>query len=324
MAESTSKSKIPDDLLRVNIKTLRISGLWNYFGPEQKSNLMYSMLYVSSTTVLALFIISLLSEIIFNWGDLDIFTVNMSAILTYGACWCKNIGHISASKRIHRLVHKLRGGKLSPPEIWSKEQFTIARNYDRYVRIISWTYYMIGVGTLGSKVASSFIENSETAEENSNSTDITPKTLPFPGYFPYDYQKRGYYELSFLLHICMATIAPAQNIGWDALYIGLIMHSCCHFKILKNSLQNIKRRAIQMLQEENLLNKCNNWKPDTKSSNETINSVGNKPTIKECVGDLQRYSDEGSESEYCCEDHLRIKLSVCLRDCIKHHQQILE
>ena len=327
MDENASKIKIPD-ILRVNINTLRLCGLWNYFGPGQKSNSMYSLFTLSISIAMTLFLSSLSLEIIFNWGDLQIFSLNMSIILIYGACLYKRIGHISASKRIHRLVHKLRDGKLSPPGIWSKDQFTIARNYDRYARIMSWTYYSIGIGTLTSKVAISLAKTT-ISEENGNSTDISPKMLPYSGYFPYDYQEWGYYGLSFLLHIYMATVGAIQNIGWDALYIGIIIHSCGQFKILKNSLQKIKRRAIQMLQEESLPNVCSGWATEPKSCNKintsgTDNLVRNKRANKEVFGGLQRYFDEGNEYEYCCEDHLRLKLSTCLKDCIKHHQELLK
>ncbi|KAJ9576045.1 hypothetical protein L9F63_007145 [Diploptera punctata] len=325
MGKENKMHNVPGDVLNVNIKTLRLCGLWNSFGPERKFNRIYNIFSWSLVIVLLIQNSSQLLDIYENWGDLNVFTIDFSVIFTYGAAIIKQVGFLLFSQRIYRLVYSLRDGKLSPTSNWTQEQTENS----------SWYYYYLGFGTLGSLVLSS-VRRNIFYEVKANSTEIHERVLPYRAEFPFDYREDGYYELAYTFQIIVILFGPTVNIGLDTMYTSLIIQSCGQFKILNNSLRKLKDRAIKMLQEETPDNRCKNW---TNNFNNSVNNDNNidsatkdtplsNTTILEDMdnGMLEKIkqTDEQFFSEYCCEHHLKIKFSECLRDCILHHQQILK
>lgn len=286
------------DFLKVNIKTLKLVGLWNSFGLERKTHGVYTVFSWFVSTVIFIHVVTQVADLFYTWGDLENFSATASTFLTYGAALIKQLCYLKNSKRIYRMVYRLSDGKLSPPSIWSEEQKNIANAYDKHARTMSWSYYSLGIGCLLGFAMTAIVSTSTETKDEANST-ATSRKLPYRAVFPFDTEKVEYYGIAFSFQMLVILFGPTVNIGLDTMFVGLIIHACGQFKILKNSLRNIKHRAINILETEKTREEVSLRKTDVTTS------------------------EDNQEEHICCWETLQQQMSKELNECLQHHQEIL-
>jgi hypothetical protein len=299
MAEKSGKDDLLKDFLRVNTKTLKMVGLWNSFGLERKRRPAYTIYSWFVAAVIFIHVVTQVADLLYIWGDLGGFSATASTLLTYGAALIKQLCYLVNSNQIYRMVHRLRDGKLSPPFKWSEEQKNIARSYDRHARIMSWSYYSLGIGCLFCFAMTAIVSNSIPKQAGTNSTEPTPRKLPYRAVFPFDIEQVGYYAIAFGFQMLVILFGPTVNIGLDTMFVGLVIHACGQFKILKNALRNIKQRTTSIVDNERI--------KEEDSSDETDRNTSH---------DNQEQHDRFLEN-------LQQQMSIGLHDCLQHHQEIL-
>jgi hypothetical protein len=117
--------------------------------------------------------------------------------------------------------------------------------------------------------------------------------------FPFDTEQAGYYGIAFSFQMLVILFGPTVNIGLDTMFVGLVIHACGQFKILKSSLRNIKQRATNILELERTRNK-----DDPHRTGATI-------------------SEDNQEQHTCFFETLQHQMSKELNECLRHHQEIL-
>jgi hypothetical protein len=235
-------------------------------------------------------VVTQVADLFYVWGDLDSFSATASTLLTYGAALIKQMFYLVNSNRIYRMIYRLVDGKLSPPSKWSEEQKNIAKSHDRHASIMSWTYYSLGVGCLFCFAMTAIVSNSIPKQAENNSTAPSPRKLPYRAAFPFDTEQVGYYGLAFSFQMLVILFGPTVNIGLDTMFVGLVIHACGQFEILKSGLRNIKQRAMLVVDNEKIKE--------------------GDPAFDETLNDNQ-------------EENLQQNMSIGLKDCAQHHQEIL-
>jgi hypothetical protein len=298
MAEESGKDDLLNDFLKVNIKTLKLVGLWNNFGLERKTHDAYTVFSLFVSTVISIHVMTQVADLFYSWGDLDNFSATASTFLTYGAALIKQLCYLKNSKRIYGMVYRLRDGKLSSPSTWSEEQKKVANAYDKHAKIMSWSYYSLGIGCLFGFAMTAILSTSVQTQDGANSTVASSRKLPYRAVFPFDTEQIGYYGIAFSFQMLVILFGPTVNIGVDTMFVGLVIHACGQFKILKNSLRNIKQRATNVLE---------------------IGRARQKDALRKSDGTVT----EDSEELACFLEKLRQQMSDELKECLRHHQEIL-
>jgi hypothetical protein len=299
MAEESEKNDLLKDFLKVNIKTLKLVGLWNCFGSERKAHGAYTVFSWFVSTVISIHVATQIADLFYTWGDLDNFSATASTLLTYGAALIKQLCYLKNSKRIYAIVYRLRDGELSPPSTWSKEQEKVAGAYDKHARTMSWSYYSLGVGCLFGFAMTAIVSASIQAQDGANSTAASSRKLPYGAVFPFDTEQEGFYGIAFSFQMLVILFGPTVNIGLDTMFVGLVIHACGQFTILKHSLRNIKQRATKLLELER--------KSEKRVPDKIDGSV----------------SEDNQEERVCFQEELQQRMSDELNECLKHHQKIL-
>lgn len=228
-------------------------GLWNNFDLQNKSYRAYNIFSGFVSTVIFIHVATQIADLSYTWGDLESFSATGSTTLTYGAALVKQLCYLANSKRISRMVHRLRDGRLSPPSKWSEEQKNIANTYDRHARTMSWCYYSLGIGCLFCFAMTAIVSNSIQTLDDVNSTESSSRKLPYRAVFPFDIEQTGYYGIAFSFQMLVIVFGPTVNIGLDTMFVGLVIHASGQFKILKNALRNIKQRTIKIIEIEGIV-----------------------------------------------------------------------
>jgi hypothetical protein len=298
MTEESGKDDLMKNYLGVNIKTLRLVGLWNSFDSSNKSYHAYTIFSWFVSTVIFIHVATQVADLCYTWGDLDSFSATASTTLTYGAALIKQLCYLANSRRIYRMVHRLRDGKLSPPPKWSEEQKNIANSHDRHARTMSWSYYSLGIGCLFGFAMTAIVSNIILTQDGTNSTEASSRKLPYRAVFPFDIEQIEYYGIAFSFQMLVILFGPTVNIGLDTMFVGLVIHACGQFKILENALRNIKQRATKILE---------------------IDSIREHARDK-CDRTL---SKDNREEDNCFLDSLQQQMSKGLNECLQHHQEIL-
>jgi hypothetical protein len=68
-------------------------------------------------------------------------------------------------------------------------------------------------------------------------------------WYPMDMRQVGNYMLAFIFQLVIITVGPMINIGSDTFLMGLMIHACGEFRVLKQSLRSLKQRAAQLRDE---------------------------------------------------------------------------
>jgi DNA-directed RNA polymerase specialized sigma subunit len=84
------------------------------------------------------------------------------------------------------------------------------------------------------------------------------------------------------------------------MFVSLVIHACGQFEILKSGLRNIKQRATLVVDNEQI-------KQGDSASDETD----------------RKTSPDNQEEHDIFLEKLQQKMSIGLKDCVQHHQEIL-
>ncbi|PSN44739.1 Odorant receptor 72 [Blattella germanica] len=321
--KNEDESRFPDDFLRVNIKTLWMCGLWNCFGIQRKENFTYTLFSIMASFVLLHQSVTQTAYLMFNMKYFAILISSAGLILTYLTLLFKRFVYLTVEQRIYRLVNGLRDGDLSSSSNWTEEQVEMAKDYDRRARNMSWSYYWLGVVCLFFLSMSGIVNGPLKEDKSVNSTSW--RNLPYnEAIFEFDIQNVVYYGIALVLQYLAVFFGPTTNIGIDTMFVALVIHASGQIQILKLSLTKMKERAIRM--EPDDLNIRNTDRPiwdkiDPDSITEELKLIEsfNDQFDEDNLESTQYENDEGRNY---LSNLLQVKLSMCLNDCIRHHQEI--
>ncbi|PSN44738.1 Odorant receptor 73 [Blattella germanica] len=324
--KNEDKRKFPDDFLRVNIKTLKLCGLWNCFGIERRGKHLYTVFSGIGSFIILHHNLTQIAYAIYNRHDFVKVISVAGLIVTYGTLFLKRILFLLLNKRIYRLVYKLRDGELSSSDNWTEEEADMAKNYDQRARMMSWSYYWLGIVCLFFFCLTGMLTGVIEEEEFMNKTTTSIRNLPYnEAVFEFDIQKGQYYAIALLLQGLVVFFGPTSNIGQDTMFVALVIHASGQIKILKLALRKMKERAIRMKDtfksekssQFNIHNTDIFNKDETDSINEDLNLIeAFKNEFNEDIH-LKIYEDQSYLTRL-----LQVKLAMCLNDCIRHHQEI--
>jgi hypothetical protein len=254
---SLNEERRINDCLNVNLKVLRLVGLWQDFTPTK--HFPWTVKLFSHYKWMLLFLMiahttSEITDILLTWGDLKNLAENGSVALIYAAAIFKQINFLLRQKRIKGITHNVKNNLFSKLMKWREHQDTISRKANRRAHIVSWTYYGFGIVAVSCFVLmaifKSYAEYFGFGKIQGNKGNSTLKTPIFKAWFPFDIQQSRYYVLAFVFQLLLGICGPMINIGIDTFVLGLIIHCCGQFKILKYSLRTIRERAEILVAQE--------------------------------------------------------------------------
>lgn len=277
MNSSVNEDHIINNILAVNLKLLKLLGLWQGNIASLKFSWAIKLFIFYRWALLIIMYLHTATEyldIVFTWGDLENLAANGSVTLIYTTCIMKQTIFLLYEKRLQDLVHSLRSGYLATSLRWTKQHFKILHIADRRAQAASWRYYYLCIGTIISFFTTAILSSYGAAFgfEGFSQGNQTVKTLVFKAWFPFDIQQSGYYEIAFCFQIITCTMGPAINAGMDTLLVSVIINCCGEFKVLKYSLRTIRERAEVLLALEKSFQK------ESLSASETLRSKENVRT----------------------------------------------
>jgi hypothetical protein len=165
---------------------------------------------------------------------------------------------------------------------------------------MSWSYYSLGIGCLFGFAMTAIVSSTSTeTQHEANTRAASSRKLPYRAVFPFDTEQLEYYGIAFSFQMLVILFGPTVNIGLDTMFVGLIIHACGQFKILKNSLRHIKQRAINIVETE---------------------KTREEDALRKTDGTI---SDNNQEEYICFWETLQQQMSKELNECLQHHQKIL-
>ncbi|KAJ9575697.1 hypothetical protein L9F63_007456, partial [Diploptera punctata] len=299
------------NFLDVNIKVLNILGLWNYHWKNKQS--WRYIAYFSYSSIASIFLVlhtfCMIMGLILNPEFSDFAEVAWVAN-NFFATTVKYIFIFVQMDQVQENIMKLRGGVLTKGLRWCQEQDNILRKINKQVKTLSIIYFSIGASAvvmMHAAVGSSYYKLYMELSGAQNYTGQDEKlALIGKVWLPVDLQDPKTYLFIFVFQTIIYTIGPGANIATDALIAGLLIHMCGEFHVLKYALRNLKRRALQLLQQDRIVKHGN-------------------PDLKLLQLKMENYSD-GSNIKYVMhtEADLDAKIYEAFVEGIKHHQEILK
>ncbi|PSN43949.1 Odorant receptor 71 [Blattella germanica] len=298
--------------MNINVTALQIVGLWPNINIPPKYEWI-KMIYVyygwTFFVVNVLNVATQIADIAYTWGDLENLAANGGVTLMYIACILKQLNFFIYRRKIAEMVENIQNGFFSDSLTWDDERNRIANSSNKFALTVSWTYFGVTACTVGTFILGGFLSSYPEifGVEPLMVGNQTIKVLPLKEVFPFDIQKRGLFEIAFIFQFILLTLGPLLNAGMDNCMTSLIVHCCAQFKILKYALRNIDKRAYVLLGYEKT--------DETEDSNFTAKAndgeISNLTTNKLEYG--ERFPERVNEKAY-----------KCLRECIQHHQNVLE
>jgi hypothetical protein len=252
MNSSENKPHVINNILVVNLKLLKLVGLWQGNISTQKDSWTIKLYTIYRWALLFIMCLHTATEyldIVFTWGDLENLAANGSVTLIYTACIMKQTVFLLYEKHLQHLVQTLQSGYLATSLRWTKDHYKILHDADRRAHAASWRYYYLVIATIIAFFTTAILTSYGTAFglEGFRQGNQTVKTLVFKAWFPFDIQQSGYFEIAFCFQIISCTMGPAINSGMDTFLVSVIINCCGEFKVLKYSLRTIKERAGELL-----------------------------------------------------------------------------
>jgi hypothetical protein len=250
---SENEESCRKDCLGVNLKVLRLVGLWQDFTNHSGEWTLKVFTYYKWTLLFLMITHATLEiiDILLTWGDLKDVAENGSVALIYVAAIFKQMNFIFCEKRIKLMIKKVKSNFSSTLLKWTGNQNKIIRKANRRAYIVSWIYYGFGVVCISCFVTTAVIKSySEYFGFGKTQRNKTVKTLIFKAWFPFDIQQPCYYILAFIFQLLLATCGPMINIGIDTLIVSLIINCCGQFDVLHYSLRSIRERAEELAVQE--------------------------------------------------------------------------
>jgi len=241
------------DCLDVNLKVLRLVGLWQNF-TNHTAQWTVKVFNFYKWTLLLLMITNAtlqITDILLTWGDLKDLAENGSVSLICIAAIFKQINFIWREQRIKLITNKAKSNFSSTLMKWGGNQDKIIRKANRQAYTVSWTYYVLGAVGVSCLVTTALIKSHpEYFGFGKIQGNKTLKTLIFKAWFPFDTQQPHYYVTAFVFQLLLATYGTTINIGIDTLIVSLIANCCGQFEVLHYSLRTIKERAEELVVKE--------------------------------------------------------------------------
>jgi hypothetical protein len=252
MNSSANEAHVINNILLVNLKLLKLVGLWQGNISTLKVSWAVKLYTIYRWALLIIMYLHTVTEyldIVFTWGDLENLAANGSVTLIYTACIMKQTVFLLYEKRLQHLVQSLQSGYLATSLRWTKDHYKILHDADHRARAASWRYYYLVIGTIISFFVTAILSSYGTVFglEGFTQGNQTVKTLVFKAWFPFDIQQSGYFEIAFCFQIISCTMGPAINAGMDTFLVSVIINCCGEFKVLKYSLRTMRDRAEELL-----------------------------------------------------------------------------
>ena len=298
-------------VLTLNLRLLKIGGLW---WRDMKGNLVKVLLYRCYETLV------ILTHITFD------ITVYLHAILAD-----ESFAEFSESLMVC-IAQVLHGTKLIPLLLHRKKLTNLTINLEKsiYVHgnnlndeeksIIKNSMYLAKKITflyLGTVCPATFIMILTPPTLALTSTQVNStiqrgyNLLIWKAWFPVDPTVYPYNILTYLLQVSSTFSEGCFIIGsLNAFYFVLIIYTTSQFQLLSSSLRNAKKNVRDQIKDST----------DNKgTSGSVVRRTAKDTKIQDTVSERRSEDD----ALYLNKDE-RLKVSSCMKECIKYHQHILE
>lgn len=231
--------------LLLNLKILHVFGLWPSYDSDWSAGAYLAFAFLASSLVCAFFV-SVWAATFVSDGDLGELTDVLSVGLTNLSNGFKLAPFWFARRKLVRMVRVLHEDLYAAgSRRWSPEKEAIVRGSARSVAVLTAVYVTWYVFTCGSWLLTSLVISAESA---GNATDARlRRTLPYPGWFPYDEKRSPAYEWSYLFQAFGAMLDTIDAAIMDCFYIAVVIHTYTQFKLLAVSLRAIEVDAVAEL-----------------------------------------------------------------------------
>jgi hypothetical protein len=275
MNSSVNKDHVINNILVVNLRLLKLLGLWKGNISTLKFSWAMKLFIFYRWTLLIIMYLHIITEyldIVFTWGDIENLAASGSTALMFTASVMKQTIFLLYENRFHDLVQSLRNGYLATSLRWTKEHYKILHDADRHAQTVSWRYYYLCIGTVISFMITAIFSSYGTTFglEGYRQGNQTVKSLVFKAWFPFDIQQLGYFEIAFCYQMIPSIMGPAINAGLDTLVVSLMINCCGEFKVLKYSLRTIRKQVDELLALEK------SSREESLTTNETLESRENR------------------------------------------------
>jgi hypothetical protein len=262
-------------------------------------------------------------DMVVNWGHLTNPTENVYTMGCSMTAIVKEVTIILKTKNIKNLVNILNNELAAPRKQGSPDyQKKIVKSSIRQARMFTLIFISM---CLFVGISYSFVPLIDTLLQHSgNKTSHRP--MPYTAWFPFDVSETPVYEAAYFYLALETTFNGVYIPCCDALFVTLIIHLCGQFQILQASLRDIKADAMKKVQatykEKIRRNNINS------SPTETVYAATLEPA--EFGNEKAVHCDTNDEKHnahidiYLTNEDLDNEMQYLLKQCIKHHQILLQ
>jgi hypothetical protein len=257
-----------------------------------------------------------------NWGHLTNPTENVYTMGCSLTAIVKEVTIIFKSKNIQHLVNMLNNELAVPRKQGSPDyQKKTVKSCIRKAKM--FTMIFISMCPFVS-ISYSFVPFIDTLLAHSdNKTSHRP--MPYTAWFPFDVSETPAYEATYFYLALETTFNGVYIPSCDALFVTLIIHLCGQFQILQASLTDIKSDAMKKVQATDKGMRRSN---KNSASTKTLHTISSEPEEsgheKAVHCDINAEKHNGNSDTSFSNEDLDIELQYLLKQCIKHHQILLQ
>lgn len=253
--------------LEWNLKLMVCAGYWI----PKSTNTLQAAMYVAYATfamgcTLILQMCTEIAYLVFMFGEMEGMVECMYLLLTHGMQLLKVLTFLKYRNRIFTLLNCIEQKTLFKPK--NSRQFESALKIIRYTNHIAISFMVLVVATCLFCCLYAVMD------------DPSLKQLPARTWYPYDYKKSPFYEITVAYQSLTILICGCADCAMDMAAAAFISLICVQLEILSDSLEHIKDFAV---------------------AKTAMSSLGNDTITPELQQEMKNFLIE------CIQHHLEIK-----------------
>ncbi|XP_076182252.1 odorant receptor 13a-like [Ptiloglossa arizonensis] len=191
--------------------------------------------YVICISCIILIVIPLIAQIYRNWGNLNIFLETSSVLLTISLSVLKSLIWIFKRKNLEFFINFML------TDYWKivrTDVFKHLQEYAIYAKNLTNGYLFVIFNSLLFFFSLPIIETFITIIQHSTN-NLTERNFPFVASYPLAFYSFPLYEIVYVSQILATSICGLMILATDTLIATALLHTCGHFKILKENLKQL-------------------------------------------------------------------------------------
>lgn len=275
-----TETQYPNNYFDVNIEILKIATIWY---PEDSTKLKYGLYHVFSIFSFLFCIVfctpSEFISLLYTWGDLNAFIMNLGIALTHGICNIKVINWYIRRKEIMALMDTLQSEEFQYKSCKNFEPGYIFQKAKQTNIILStmffWWSIMVPISGYISGFYNFFFNRDSFYTSEMKTFQCI--SLPFYSWIPFDHSSEWRCVLAMIFQSFPMIYLTLMIIAVDTMFMGLINNITAHLLVLQGAFNTIRTRALQTLNKEDCFALYDDW----ELNREMMRSM------KKCIQHLQ-------------------------------------